>query len=528
MNRATRTGRVFSPYVIDPAVFATLPPADVIHTGVDLGPILQTALANADRRAAALDRSEHAEEDAEEWEDITEELESRPPSPLSDLTATPPPSREPSLTRLEATGHPNATAAHAVSLDSPDELSEAEDGHMPPLVSDIQVRRKRANNYARRRRHRAEAHAAKHPSPFDRTIRAKHSQDHRQQPHETTAFDTAAAYTSEAGAWVGGRGSRHARRRRTLPALTRAGVLHIRWDGRSPKLILDAHGRIIAILLGRPEDPDWDDVVRDAIKAMNRARRAGFASGAFRARDTKHRRGSYAVLSTGVSFGGGQKRPGNLVNSAKRQKIINYLLRNKSLRRLAGFQSSGFARFAPKLWRYYVDNLRLLFEHHDGLQHNFTNSIFPATTLNLGPQVVTDTHFDLNNLMHGLCGITAAGDFDHTVGGQIHMEQIKVVIDFPSGSSMLIPSAFIAHGNTPIQEGETRLSLTQYAAGGLFRWIKYGFRSAKSVLACAGGADLVASFDGVPGSRWEWAMNLFSKPEELEGDRRAALGPAYI
>ncbi|KAJ6522122.1 hypothetical protein DFH09DRAFT_938563, partial [Mycena vulgaris] len=294
--------------------------------------------------------------------------------------------------------------------------------------------------------------------------------------------------------------------------------------------ILDAHGRIIAILLGRPEDPDWDDVVRDAVKAMNRARRAGRASGAFRRKDINHRRGRYALLSTGVSFGGGQKRPGNLVNSPKRQKIINYLLRNKSLRRLAGFQSSGFARFAPKLWRYYVDNLRLLFEHHPGLQHNFSNSIFPAATLNLGPSVVTDSHFNFNNLMHGLCGITSAGDFDHTIGGQIYMEfdQIKVVIDFPSGSGMLVPSAFIAHGNTPIQDGETRCSLTQYAAGGLFRWIKYGFRSAKSVLASAGGADLVASFDGVPGSRWAWAMDLFSKPEELEADRRAALGEAYI
>ncbi|KAJ6529047.1 hypothetical protein DFH09DRAFT_935060 [Mycena vulgaris] len=296
----------------------------------------------------------------------------------------------------------------------------------------------------------------------------------------------------------------------------------------SPKLIVDAHGRIIVILLGRPEDPDWDDVVRDAIKAMNRARRAGLASGAFRRKDTNHRRGHYAVLSTGVSFGGGQKRPGNLVNSAKRQKIINYLLRNKSLCRLAGFQSSGFARFAPKLWRYYVDNLRLLFEHHDGLQHNFSNSIFPAATFNLGPSTVTDKHFDSNNLMHGLCGITAGGDFDHTIGGQIHMDQLKLVIDFPSGSGMLVPSAFIAHGNTPIQKGESRVSLTQYAARGLFRWIKYGFRSAKSVLASPGGADLVASFDGVPGSRWEWAMSLFSKPEELEADHCAALGDAYI
>ncbi|KAJ6484285.1 hypothetical protein DFH09DRAFT_949375 [Mycena vulgaris] len=296
----------------------------------------------------------------------------------------------------------------------------------------------------------------------------------------------------------------------------------------APKLILDAHGRIIAILLGRPEDPEWDDVVRDAVKVFARARRAGFRSRAFRAQDTKHRRGRYALLSTSVSFGGCQKRPGNLVNSRKRQKIINHLLRNKSVRRWAGFQSSGLGRYAPKLWRELVDDLRLLFEHHEGLQHNFSNSIFPAATFNLGPSTVTDGHVDYNNLVYGLCGITSAGDFDYTKGGQIHMEQIKVVIDFPSGSSMLVPSGFLVHGNTPIQKGETRYSFTQYAAGGLFRWIKYGFQTAKSLLATAGGADLVASFDGEPGARWEWALGLFSKPDELEADRRAALGERYI
>ncbi|KAJ6457031.1 hypothetical protein C8R47DRAFT_996080, partial [Mycena vitilis] len=244
--------------------------------------------------------------------------------------------------------------------------------------------------------------------------------------------------------------------------------------------IVDAQGRIIAILLGRPEDVDWDDVVRDAAKAMERARRAGHASGAFRSKDTEHRRGRYPVLSAGVSFGGGQERPGNLVNSAKRRKLIDSLLQNKSIRRLAGFQSAGMARYAPKLWRYYVDTLSELFEHHAGLEHNFANSIFPAATFNLGPAVVTEEHADINNCVHGLCGVSSAGSYNHKTSGQIYLKQLKMVIDFPSGSSILIPSAFVDHGNTALEPEETRLSFTQYAAGGLFRWVKYGFRTAKS------------------------------------------------
>ena len=73
-----------------------------------------------------------------------------------------------------------------------------------------------------------------------------------------------------------------------------------------------------------------------------------------------------------------------------------------------------------------------------------------------------------------------------------------------------------------------RFSLTQYAAAGLFRWVTYGFRTAKSLRATAGGTEAIVSFDGVPGSRWRWAMELFSKPDELEADRKSALGSLYV
>ncbi|KAJ6491881.1 hypothetical protein DFH09DRAFT_1290999, partial [Mycena vulgaris] len=112
MDRATRTGRVFSPYVVDPSIFDNFAPSDIIHTTIDLGPHLQSAMANADRRAAALDRDElNGDEDADEWEDVTDELNSRPPSPMSDLTVSPPPTRTPSPTRapspvpVEAAGY---------------------------------------------------------------------------------------------------------------------------------------------------------------------------------------------------------------------------------------------------------------------------------------------------------------------------------------------------------------------------------------------------------------------------------------
>ncbi|KAJ7673497.1 hypothetical protein B0H14DRAFT_2424000, partial [Mycena olivaceomarginata] len=46
-----------------------------------------------------------------------------------------------------------------------------------------------------------------------------------------------------------------------------------------------------------------------------------------------------------------------------------------------------------------------------------------------------------------------------------------LIIRFPAGCSVLIPSAVVTPSNTPIQAGEERYSIIQYSAGALFRWV---------------------------------------------------------
>ena len=66
------------------------------------------------------------------------------------------------------------------------------------------------------------------------------------------------------------------------------------------------------------------------------------------------------------------------------------------------------------------------------------------------------------------------------------------------------------HGNTPIGEGETRLSIAQYAAGGLLRWVAYGFQSVKSLLKLKAGKQLKRTIDKEPGERWREGLAMFS------------------
>jgi hypothetical protein len=135
------------------------------------------------------------------------------------------------------------------------------------------------------------------------------------------------------------------------------------------------------------------------------------------------------------------------------------------------------AFYAPKLYCHFSNNINALVERLPHLQMNFANSILPAATFNFRPQVATFEHTDPCNIAYGLCDIHALGSFDPKAGGHLILFDIKVAIEFPSGSTVQIPSAVLWHGNAAVQPREMRLSFTQYFAGGLIRWVRYGFRS---------------------------------------------------
>lgn len=214
------------------------------------------------------------------------------------------------------------------------------------------------------------------------------------------------------------------------------------------------------------------------------------------------------------------KKPGNLAHGAKARTLIDRLIANNGVRRIAAFQNSAFACYAPKVYEYTRRTLKELYDTYQWLEPNFDKSVYSSVTFNCGPETACLEHTDSGNAAHLFCAITALGDYDPTQGGHLVIFPLKLIIEFPPGSTILIPSATIAHGNTPIGPNEKRMSMTQYCAGGLFRWVEYGFRSAKSLLAQKGGQEKRNQIDS---SRAAWAINLFSKSKELAGDRATLL-----
>ena len=136
--------------------------------------------------------------------------------------------------------------------------------------------------------------------------------------------------------------------------------------------------------------------------------------------------------------------------------------------------TAAFNVFAPRLYFYYIVELTKLYDSNPNLKRNFHKSPWPAATFNFGPWTITFPHTDPGNLAFGWCSIMALGMFNFRRGGQIILWDLGLVIDFPPGSTILIPSAVIRHSNTSIQASETRYSFTQYAARGLFRWFQKG------------------------------------------------------
>lgn len=128
--------------------------------------------------------------------------------------------------------------------------------------------------------------------------------------------------------------------------------------------------------------------------------------------------------------------------------------------------------------------------------------------------MVTTKHRDFKNLANGLCAVVSMGNYDYKLGGHLVLhDKIKLIIEFPPGWVIFLPSASVTHSNIGIADNEWRSSITFYTAGSLFRWVAYGFQGEKTL-----GTEQLKRMDGEKEDRWNNAINLFSKYEELKGD----------
>jgi hypothetical protein len=174
-----------------------------------------------------------------------------------------------------------------------------------------------------------------------------------------------------------------------------------------------------------------------------------------------------------------------------------------------------FEAFAPRLHSYYMKTMDELIKWSPlFIKRIYEKSAWAAMTFNFGPRTTTFPHRDWANLCWGWCAVSALGEFNADKGGHLVLWDLKLAIRFPSGSSIIIPSAMVRHSNTSVGENETRYSVTQYSAGGLFRWVKNGFMTDFNWLAKASKDKKEVRLKEEK-TRWHEGLTMLSRLYEL-------------
>ncbi|KDR67150.1 hypothetical protein GALMADRAFT_80188 [Galerina marginata CBS 339.88] len=279
-------------------------------------------------------------------------------------------------------------------------------------------------------------------------------------------------------------------------------------------------------------DETWPAVQARAAELLENARPSLF----FEKKEKKSRRGKFPAINIGISHGGGQSYPKILSQNPSNAPVLKALVEDQVFERISGFSTGAFSMWAPRLYQYQNDYLTRLIEkdqelrsqnthpHPDDeeLRRTWSKTPWASAALNFGPQTVCFKHADYNNLAFGWCAITALGNFDYEKGGHLILWELGLVVEFPPGSTILIPSSAIHHSNAQIQPGERRYSFTQYSAGGIFRWIDNGFETVESHRS-AMNTEQVSSLLDELGKQLDFGLSLFSTVEELEKLRKISI-----
>ncbi|KAG6836531.1 hypothetical protein H0H93_007015 [Arthromyces matolae] len=361
------------------------------------------------------------------------------------------------------------------------ELNE-EQGHRP---SGSQSR-----NNSRRAKRRAAAVANHGHIPHSKTLQ-KHVFSARPMP---TNFETDRPSTPKL--------PRGDRKEWTLEELREVGIRVVPWDGHESTPLLDAEGRVVAVLVGQPRSSQYQQAVTEAYNLLQ-----GGGTG------TAHRRGDFSVINCGILHQQGTQQPVRMREA--QPELTAQLLGASCFKALAGFASSSYQMWSRGVYNHSKTRLDQIYEKY-GLKRNFVNSVFPAAAFNFGPHVWTFRHRDSLNVPYGMCAVQALGHFDAKKGGHMVLWEFGVAIEFPAGACILLPSATITHSNVPTQPGDTRASFTQYIPGGLLRYVDNGMRTEKQFQAQdpTGYEDMCAK----KATRWGKGLALLSRWKDIAKD----------
>ncbi|KAJ3561190.1 hypothetical protein NP233_g10347 [Leucocoprinus birnbaumii] len=264
---------------------------------------------------------------------------------------------------------------------------------------------------------------------------------------------------------------------------------YIKWDGIMPKVIVDSEDTVIGTLAGRPDnDPYVERCKLLYAKMAEQTKTARFTK-----KNLFHRHGPYPSSDMGITFGPGDKKIHHL-KLQKEEACLNEELRQLGLtEHIRKFVENSIDIYVKRLFLYYkkyMDQIRAHPEYgklraqpgqDDPPDPLGPYGIMPGETNSWGPNVTTEPHRDVMNLGFGWCGIVPLGPFDPTWSGLFIIHNLRLIIEFPPASCILIPSAYLWHSNIPIHPEDERASITFYTPNVLYQFIDNDFTLEKDL-----------------------------------------------
>ncbi|KAL1740808.1 hypothetical protein HDZ31DRAFT_67560 [Schizophyllum fasciatum] len=293
----------------------------------------------------------------------------------------------------------------------------------------------------------------------------------------------------------------------------------VKWKGRKTvPFVTMKDEQVFMILAGRPEPPEGGAVEADSYDedmssladlieeicphlSLNTCQR-------------RHRRGVFPATAHGHAYGGGRKEPMNIAEKPSNAPLFRKLLEHPGMKRLAGFSTGVASGWGPRLVKFYRKYGKAVRSKYPHLKRNFRHGVWAALTINYGPRTVTLPHRDFANVPWGWCPITALGNFNPRRGGHLIIWELKLVIEFPAGATIIIPSSVLTHSNVAVGRGERRYSVTQYTAGGLIRWVDQGFQTKEAFLSQLSKQERAREAEKAAG-RYREGLAMFSTLAEL-------------
>jgi hypothetical protein len=112
----------------------------------------------------------------------------------------------------------------------------------------------------------------------------------------------------------------------------------------TPRPLIDSLGCIFVVLAGQPRNDAYAATAHGAFVTITKAG----TDARFPADMCRHRRGLFAAISVGLSYGKGQRLPGWLDNK-QYSGLADGLLDNKHIKRLAGFADGSSLHSSARL-----------------------------------------------------------------------------------------------------------------------------------------------------------------------------------